>query len=179
VLKKALSLQAPDRHATALALAEELDAFVTASGLEPPQARLSLMMNTVFAEYRKRKDEAVKRAQGLALARNPRSDDSPEDVSSLIVARSRPPRGRPKTAPGQGEVRVHPHRHAQQEALMKRSRKGSAKKWFCRSAPPNHLRRSRKRYPSTNRPSDVDCGGSVCPPCDSHTEAQLGFRCCQ
>jgi hypothetical protein len=91
ILLKALSTHPDARHPTALALADELDAFVAASGLEPPQPRLSLMMSTIFAEDRTTKDTAIAQVRALAVPENESPEEPPLEVSNLVVSHSRPP----------------------------------------------------------------------------------------
>jgi serine/threonine-protein kinase len=92
ILLKALALRPTARHATALQLAEELDAFVASSGLEPPQARLALMMGTIFAEDRSRKDAAIDQVR--SFGRQPCapswSEEPTQEASSVALSRSGP-----------------------------------------------------------------------------------------
>jgi serine/threonine-protein kinase len=92
ILLKALALRPTARHASALQLAEDLDAFVASSGLEPPQARLALMMGTIFAEDRSRKDAAIEKVR--SFCKDPDapawSDEPAQDASSVALSRSGP-----------------------------------------------------------------------------------------
>jgi serine/threonine protein kinase len=92
ILLKALALRPTARHASALQLAEELDAFVASSGLEPPQARLALMMGTIFAEDRSRKDAAIEQVRSFCkdTCAPAWSDEPAPEASSVALSRSGP-----------------------------------------------------------------------------------------
>jgi serine/threonine protein kinase len=84
ILLKALSLRPDARHLNALCLAEELDAFVAACGLEPPSARLSLMMRTIFQEQCEKKNLAIDEVRRVAAP-------DPSEVSHVAVRRQAGP----------------------------------------------------------------------------------------
>jgi serine/threonine-protein kinase len=89
IAMKALSRQREHRHASALELAEELEAYIAASGPPVTADRVAALVETFFAE-----DRAEKQAEIAALVQGgPRAVTRPERVASDV------PRGHLPTVP--------------------------------------------------------------------------------